>query len=1065
MAFDPADHLQRGTISPEVRAQAEMAAQSIPFEDGYRENDAARRAEIAEIAARAEMRSGGALNDDQSSCHYARGSTVVVHIFISRPGSAWQVWDEDARDDQAAKAQIAKDYFLGIAPPGVAMSFDHPEGDAYWWGEVALPDTTTEISSAYAELALSSLGVSDIDGDGWIIDDYSRNLQSFDGGYDNAIVCFHLLGGGRAWASYAFARTALYIDSSAMTIAHEWGHLFGSCDEYSEFQEDLGATTCNYDMNCGECQSTYLDDQYYNGNCELAQCPDDTPCLMKSNNQEVCGWTRQHWSWEDENGDGQFDHVTRRVQGETFVPITEVWPNGYVQSTSSSASYAAHVTGPGWTAIALRSPGSGDYDLELYGENNHTYEYASSHHGTGDIDLIVVDHNHTGAPSVVDLEVSRFSGSGAYTLNWSPPGSVLYPDGVIRNGSWYDGKVVQVWDLPLFGAEEITIDLDVLSGGLDLGMALFKSSGSTYYGVEGSALWKSDEEPGGETHTFVVPGTDVYGLVVWSNAPAEGTFSVRVGPSPVTLAEDLAHTSGLPLRLYDVDPEPGSWGVVATRPDPGISVTLRAYADPTYETHGATSAVSGDAVELILGDFHVLPPDPVYLRVIRVSATGNYRTEFEQGADVHPGYIDDLWSGADVVEVWDVNLEADQEYLFRQYHPGLPVHRLETGIFLFAPGGPSGWRNRSQAVASSDVHFGGEGGEWFSHTPTVTGTHALVMTERNGIGDAYSFWWGPRMNVFPDAPLDLTHPVLFGTTPVQADAWVAWAARSDQDAELSLALAETNTYTDFRGVSPARPGVNVIVADRNIDPSFFFGWLRVLREGGVREGMDVAVDLGHAEDLVFTPGGATTTTLAWSFEDVVAAFDLPLDHDTRELRPVGIRLVPLTGGLDLGLAVFDPGPAATVQGMHQAVGVSDNGGPGEDEVLVLDLYGGIQGVVVTSAIPGPGTYRIEVFDPDMLEAPEADLPRELAFRTGANPVRGAATFHLALPEAREVRATIHDVHGRRIRSLASGSFPAGRHALRWDGRDDGGRRVGAGVYVGLVDAGGAVLRGKVVLTP
>ncbi len=42
---------------------------------------------------------------------------------------------------------------------------------------------------------------------------------------------------------------------------------------------------------------------------------------------------------------------------------------------------------------------------------------------------------------------------------------------------------------------------------------------------------------------------------------------------------------------------------------------------------------------------------------------------------------------------------------------------------------------------------------------------------------------------------------------------------------------------------------------------------------------------------------------------------------------------------------------------------------------------------------------------------------------------------------------LYDVRGRRLASLAHGTFGAGDHEVVWDGRDDRGRRVAAGVYV------------------
>jgi photosystem II stability/assembly factor-like uncharacterized protein len=63
-----------------------------------------------------------------------------------------------------------------------------------------------------------------------------------------------------------------------------------------------------------------------------------------------------------------------------------------------------------------------------------------------------------------------------------------------------------------------------------------------------------------------------------------------------------------------------------------------------------------------------------------------------------------------------------------------------------------------------------------------------------------------------------------------------------------------------------------------------------------------------------------------------------------------------------------------------------------------------------------------------------------------NPFQGGASFALDLPGPDAVDVSIFDASGRRVRSLASGPLPAGRHALRWDGRDDRGRDPGAGVY-------------------
>jgi flagellar hook assembly protein FlgD len=45
-----------------------------------------------------------------------------------------------------------------------------------------------------------------------------------------------------------------------------------------------------------------------------------------------------------------------------------------------------------------------------------------------------------------------------------------------------------------------------------------------------------------------------------------------------------------------------------------------------------------------------------------------------------------------------------------------------------------------------------------------------------------------------------------------------------------------------------------------------------------------------------------------------------------------------------------------------------------------------------------------------------------------------------------VEVAVTDVAGRRVRRLGAGSLPAGRHTVRWDGRDATGRPVASGVY-------------------
>jgi flagellar hook assembly protein FlgD len=69
----------------------------------------------------------------------------------------------------------------------------------------------------------------------------------------------------------------------------------------------------------------------------------------------------------------------------------------------------------------------------------------------------------------------------------------------------------------------------------------------------------------------------------------------------------------------------------------------------------------------------------------------------------------------------------------------------------------------------------------------------------------------------------------------------------------------------------------------------------------------------------------------------------------------------------------------------------------------------------------------------------------------------------ALPRRSEVTVHVYDVGGRRVRALLAGSLEAGTHTVRWDGRDEDGARVAAGIYLIRARAGGEEQNRKVTV--
>ena len=82
--------------------------------------------------------------------------------------------------------------------------------------------------------------------------------------------------------------------------------------------------------------------------------------------------------------------------------------------------------------------------------------------------------------------------------------------------------------------------------------------------------------------------------------------------------------------------------------------------------------------------------------------------------------------------------------------------------------------------------------------------------------------------------------------------------------------------------------------------------------------------------------------------------------------------------------------------------------------------------------------------------PAADGAPPLAFglaRPAPNPFSEEVRLAYHLDRSGPVSLAVHDIAGRRVRTLVSaGGVAAGAHALVWDGRDPGGRRLPAGIY-------------------
>jgi len=93
------------------------------------------------------------------------------------------------------------------------------------------------------------------------------------------------------------------------------------------------------------------------------------------------------------------------------------------------------------------------------------------------------------------------------------------------------------------------------------------------------------------------------------------------------------------------------------------------------------------------------------------------------------------------------------------------------------------------------------------------------------------------------------------------------------------------------------------------------------------------------------------------------------------------------------------------------------------------------------------------------------VPAPFAFTSAPNPFgpEGGTRVSLVLPAAGPVEVAVFDVTGRPVRNLFVGRVPDRELSLNWDGTDDNGQAVGAGVYFCRAAFGQVVVSRKMTL--
>ena len=184
-------------------------------------------------------------------------------------------------------------------------------------------------------------------------------------------------------------------------------------------------------------------------------------------------------------------------------------------------------------------------------------------------------------------------------------------------------------------------------------------------------------------------------------------------------------------------------------------------------------------------------------------------------------------------------------------------------------------------------------------------------------------------------------------------------------------------------------------------------------------------------------------------------FDLFVDHPLLAVQTSPSSLTPLDTALPA--MIYQPGDATAAvtydgqpgTGAHKVTTFGFDLSLGQDAVLVSDI---LRSVIDWAPYRG------------LREGGAPAPPRRAVLEPNApNPFNPSTIIAFELVETSAAALRIYELRGACVRTLHEGSLPAGRHALRWDGRGKAGEELASGVYLYRLELADETATRKMVL--
>lgn len=287
----------------------------------------------------------------------------------------------------------------------------------------------------------------------------------------------------------------------------------------------------------------------------------------------------------------------------------------------------------------------------------------------------------------------------------------------------------------------------------------------------------------------------------------------------------------------------------------------------------------------------------------------------------------------------------------------------------------------------------------------------------------------------------------------------------------------TAARTEHHGIEVLWPGIALkIQYEGRADASATLGDPVVLGDSlaagwALGDTAGVALDLLSAEHPVEgrTALQVDSGTRGW---EIHLVRDIPLDVSRFRALRMSVRFAEIVPGpAAVFLMYLQNGFQSLLRVDRGSTGVELDGAGWQQVEVPLDVFELAHPYIESLRLRGRFAGRFWIDDLRFVPHPTTQVAGGRSVRPETsllrpnypNPFNGDTVIGFDLAATARVDLAIYNLAGQRVATLLRDRRPPGAHAIRWDGRDDGGEPLASGVYLSRLLAGGQMHTRKLLL--